>query len=123
MLFALLITHALASPVGEWRSYASDLASTKYAPLDQINAANFKDLQVVWRWSPPDNELMKKKPDLHPGPNEATPLMIGGTLYTSTSLNLVCAIDAGSGKQLWSYDPGSYGGCHRGLAFWEHGKH
>ena len=35
---------------GEWRTYGGDLGSTRYAPLDQINAENFSKLQVAWRW-------------------------------------------------------------------------
>ena len=35
---------------GEWRSYGADLASTRYSPLDQINAGNFKNLEVAWRF-------------------------------------------------------------------------
>ena len=35
---------------GEWRSYAGDLASTRYAPLDQINRDNFSKLEVAWRF-------------------------------------------------------------------------
>ena len=39
---------------GEWRSYGGDIGSTKYSPLDQINAGNFDDLQVAWRWQSVD---------------------------------------------------------------------
>ena len=35
----------------EWRSYAADLASTFYSPADQIDASNFNDLEVAWRFS------------------------------------------------------------------------
>ncbi len=35
---------------GEWRSYAGDLASTRYAPLDQINRENFTKLEIAWRF-------------------------------------------------------------------------
>ena len=35
---------------GEWRSYGGDLGHTRYAPLDQINAANFNKLEVAWRF-------------------------------------------------------------------------
>jgi glucose dehydrogenase len=38
------------SKVGEWRSYGADLANTRYSPLDQINAGNFKNLEVAWRF-------------------------------------------------------------------------
>ena len=33
---------------GEWRSYAGDIAGTKYSPLDQITAQNFSELEVAW---------------------------------------------------------------------------
>ena len=32
---------------GEWRTYGGDLGSTRYSPLDQINAANFNKLEVA----------------------------------------------------------------------------
>ena len=43
--------HASA-PDTDWRNYANDLANTRYAPLDQINAGNFNKLEVAWRFSP-----------------------------------------------------------------------
>ena len=42
---------------GEWRFYAADTFSTKYAPLDQITADNFGDLEVAWRWRTADTHL------------------------------------------------------------------
>ena len=42
---------------GEWRSYGGDLGSTKYSPLDQIDAANFSDLRIAWRWQSADGSL------------------------------------------------------------------
>ena len=38
------------SPRGEWRTYGGDLANTRYSPLDQITAANFKNLEIAWRF-------------------------------------------------------------------------
>src|ERR1044071_1990529 len=35
---------------GEWHSYGGDLGSTRYSPLDQINASNFSKLEVAWRF-------------------------------------------------------------------------
>src|SRR5262245_17519733 len=59
----------------EWRHYGGDARGTKYSPLDQINASNVKDLQIVWRWKTSNLGL--------PTENnwEVTPLAIGGTLY------------------------------------------
>jgi len=35
---------------GEWPYYTADVRGTKYSPLDQINASNFKDPEVAWRF-------------------------------------------------------------------------
>ncbi len=62
--------------------------------------------------------------------NEATPLMVGGVIYTSTSLSQVAAIDAFTGETIWVYNPDTYkdgspanvGFVHRGVAYWEDGE-
>jgi glucose dehydrogenase len=36
----------------ESRYYAGDLADRRHAPLDQINAGNFNNLAVAWRFKP-----------------------------------------------------------------------
>src|ERR1035437_9851814 len=60
---------------GEWRFYGGDAGSTKYSPLDQINAANVKQLEIAWRWKA---ENFGPQPDYN---WEVTPLMAGGVLY------------------------------------------
>lgn len=104
---------------GEWRTYGSDPLGSRYSPLDQIQAENFKDLKVAWRWYSPDNTLLKRRPDLKAGPNEGTPIMVEGVLYVPTSLNQVCAIEAATGKTLWTFNPESFGYVHRGVSYWE----
>jgi quinoprotein glucose dehydrogenase len=106
----------------EWPVYGRDDAGSRYSPLDQINRDNVKDLRVAWRWSSPDNDAARNNPALRPGTNEATPLMVDGVLYTSTSQNRVAAIDAATGKPLWVHDPQATGFVHRGVAYWTDGK-
>lgn len=115
---------------GEWRYYGADAASAKYSPLDQINRNNVKRLRIAWRWTSPDSEVRKANPGLATSQYfQATPLMVGGVLYTSTSFSLAAAIDAATGKTLWVYDPQSYkngrppnrGFLNRGVAYWENG--
>ena len=110
ILFAIdpIVLMADASEVGEWQAYGSDKASTKYVPLDQINKDNVKDLRIAWRWNSPDNALVESNPDPWTMVNEATPLMIGGVIYTSTSLNQVAAINPVTGETIWVYDPETY---------------
>ncbi len=111
---------------GEWTVNGGDNASLKYSPLAEIRADNVAKLQVTWRWQSIDEEIKKQKPGLRPWLFEATPLMIGGRLYLSTGLSQVVALDPGSGKTIWSYDPKcyvrgeppGYGFTHRGVAHW-----
>src|SRR5678815_541286 len=60
---------------GEWRHYGGDAGGTKYSPLDQINASNVNKLQIAWRWK---TSSLGQAPDYN---WQATPLMIGDTLY------------------------------------------
>jgi len=111
---------------GMWPSYGADLANSTYAPLDQITPDNVKDLRIAWRWSSVENAVLEDHLDLWTMVNEATPLIIDGRLYTSTSLSQVAAIDARTGQTLWVYHPETYwqglppnlGFVHRGVAYW-----
>ncbi len=110
---------------GEWRTYGGDLRSTRYAPLDQIDADNFNKLQIAWRFKA-DN--LGPRPD----PNfQATPLMANGVLYfTAGTRRAAVALDARTGELLWKYsiDEGKRGenaprrGSGRGLAYWTDGR-
>src|SRR5688500_41800 len=114
-----------APPDWEWRTYGADLASTRYAPLDQISRDNFNDLEVAWRF---------KTDNLGPRPEfnlQSTPLMVRGRLYsTGGTRRAVVALDAGTGELLWvhSEDEGARGAASprqlsgRGLAYWSDGK-
>ena len=35
---------------GEWTHYTADVRGSRYSPLDQINASNFNQLEVAWRF-------------------------------------------------------------------------
>lgn len=115
---------------GEWRYYGGDQGGRKYAPLDQINKDNVKLLKVAWTWDSPDIKMLEANPRTRVYAHEATPLMIGGALYISTALGHVAALDAQTGRTLWSYDTGSFkagrptnnGFLHRGVAYWTDGK-
>ena len=110
---------------GEWRTWAGDLGSTRYAPLDQIDADNFADLEVAWRFK---TENLGGHPDFN---LESTPLMVNGVLYTTAgSRRDVVAIDAATGELLWLYrlDEGERGAAAirilsgRGVAYWTDGR-
>ncbi len=113
----------------EWLSYGSDKASSKYSPLVQIGTDNFNRLRVAWTWRSAEEEVAKAN-NLKTWAWEATPLMVGGVLYVSTSLSQVAAIDATTGKTRWVYDPETWKGgtpsnngfVHRGVSYWADGN-
>jgi len=83
---------------GEWRTYAGDLGGTRYAPLDQINAANFNSLEVAWRFR---TENLGSRPDYN---LQTTPLMINGVLYaTAGEHRNAIALNAATGELLWMH--------------------
>jgi quinoprotein glucose dehydrogenase len=49
-LFCALPGSARQTMNGEWRTYGGDLASTRYSPLDQIDAKNFSQLEIAFRF-------------------------------------------------------------------------
>src|SRR4051812_16722021 len=123
---------ARALSQGEWPAYAGTYAASRYSPLAQIDRTNARNLHIAWRWKSSDMALRQARPDIGPSAmNESTPLMVGGVLYTSTSLSQVAAIDAATGETKWVYDPKIYdnalgippnlGWLHRGVAYWRSG--
>ena len=86
------------APNGEWPTYGGDLGHTRYSALDQINAENFEDLEVAWRF---------KTHNLGPNPEyrfQSTPLMADGVIYTTGgSRRAAVALDAATGEMLWMH--------------------
>ena len=83
---------------GEWRYLGGDAGHTRSSALNQINAANFEDLEQQWIWRG-DNF----------GPNldyfsRSTPIYVDGILYTvATPRRQVVAIDPATGETLWVF--------------------
>jgi quinoprotein glucose dehydrogenase len=109
----------------DWISYAGDSHCLRYAPLDQINAGNFNDLEIAWRFKP-DNFGVRPEFNL-----EATPLVVNGVLYTTVGTRRdVVALDAASGELLWMHriDEGARAEkaprrlSGHGVAYWSDGK-
>ena len=135
----LLLASAPTSPAqsrqapGEWRGYGADSASTKYSPLDHIDASNFEQLRVAWSWDTADLRILAAHPDdarMRRAGFKATPLMVDGVLFVSTGLGQIAALDAATGLTRWVHDPDSFAGGPpanvigfqtRGVAHWSDG--
>src|SRR5688572_4815700 len=81
---------------GQWVMPAKDYASTRFSGLDQITAANVRDLRVAWTFS--TGQVRG---------HEAAPLVVGSTMYVVTPFpNQLYALDLRrDGALKWSYKP------------------
>jgi len=110
------------APAGpNWPTYGGNLASHRYAPLDQINKDNFRNLRIVWRLK---TDFLGPTPD---NLYSATPLYVNGVIYTTAGTRRAAvALNPGTGEMIWmhSEDEGPRGdaatrrGAGRGLAYW-----
>ena len=111
-------------PPFEWRYHGGDAASTRFAPVTGIDSTNFSQLRVIWRWGAPDPRIRETGDvRINPSSNECTPLMVDGTLYVSSPYNIVAALDAATGRELWTFDPEAWKvdakfNVSRGVAYW-----
>jgi quinoprotein glucose dehydrogenase len=115
---------AQSPPDTDWLNYAGDKANTRYAPLDEIKADNFKDLQIAWRFA---TSPFGAEPEYI---LQATPLVAKGKMYfTAGARRDVVSIDAATGEVLWVFrlDEGERGKKAiarrggRGLSYWTDG--
>lgn len=101
---------------GNWMSHGRTYSEQRFSPLKQVDVGNVSRLGLAW-----SVDLNTNKGQ------EATPLVIDGVMYVSTAWSMVQAYDAGTGKQLWDFDPqvprdtlvkGCCDAVNRGVAAW-----
>jgi quinoprotein glucose dehydrogenase len=124
IFWALLITAttATAAPF-EWSAYGGDGRGQRYAPLAQITPQNVGNLELAWSFR--TGELGQGFIGAGDALTfEATPLLIGDTLYFSTGTGKAFAIDAAKGSERWRFDAKVDGGLYysemssRGVSYW-----
>jgi len=101
---------------GNWMSWGRTYNEDRFSPLNLINDSNVSNLGLAWYYT-----FNSRRG------NEATPIVVDGVMYTTTSWNITVALDAASGREIWYYDPevppawGKVACCDvvsRGLAVW-----
>ena len=125
LLAPAILSSGATDSTGDWPVYGHDPGGQRFSPLTAINRDNVRTLKVAWTYRTGDAYQPK---DSRPTAFEATPLYIDGTLYLSTPLGRVIALDPITGKQRWSYDSQvprdkGYGDfANRGVSTWRSPK-
>lgn len=100
----------------DWPSYGGEPSEQHFSPLNQITADNAGQLKLTWHYDFDTNRGQ-----------EGLPLVVDGIMYATSNWSRVFALEARTGRLLWTYDPGVPGsvawqGCcdtvNRGVAYW-----
>ncbi len=75
-----------------WFTYFGDYEGRHYSLLKQINLTNVAQLQTAWVLQPQGGGIL-----------QASPLVVDGIMYTTAASNYAYALDAATGKVLWTY--------------------
>ena len=107
---------AAADNRADWLTHGRTYDEQRFSPLAAIDQGNVKDLKLAWYF-----DLDTKRGQ------EATPLVVDGTMYVTSAWSKVFALDARTGKEKWRFDPQVVGdkaidACcdvvNRGVAAW-----
>jgi quinoprotein glucose dehydrogenase len=127
LLFAPLLTAVAAAaqrpgPDTAWPAYGGDVYGTRHSSLRQITRDNVARLQIAWTYH--TGELAPAFATRRETSLEVTPIVVDGTMFVSTPLGRVIALDPSTGQERWVFDPKidrtiEYGDfANRGVATW-----
>lgn len=83
-----------------WLQYSGDFAAQRYSPLTQLTPGNVSRLVPQWTFQTDLSPFMSTG---RSGGMQSVPLVLDGVLYLAGPHNVVWAIDARSGRQIWQY--------------------
>jgi len=111
----------------EWRYYGGDPGGMRYSKLDQVNKKNVGRLAVTWIYDTNDYSDGTGASVTRSG-FEATPLVVGNTMYVTTAFSRLIALRAETGELLWVFDPKIDRAMranlfiNRGATYWSNGN-
>lgn len=77
---------------GDWLTYSGDYSSHHFSTLDQITSDNVQHLHAKWIFQ------------MHHAKVETTPIVVDGIMYVTRPPSDVIALDAETGRALWSFE-------------------
>ncbi|MEO8451695.1 MAG: pyrroloquinoline quinone-dependent dehydrogenase [Gemmatimonadota bacterium] len=103
--FALTCTLGLAAQqpaARDWPNYGRDPGGSRFSPLAQITGHNVAQLEIAWTYHTGEADIRGKRGGDRPF--ETTPLVVDGTMYLTTPLGKVIALDPATGAERWKFD-------------------
>ena len=100
--------------------YGGNKAGNRYSLLSQVNLKNVKDLQVAWMYDA--SEKSDDTKPQRPKQIQCQPIVVNGILYGTTPELSLFALNAGTGEQLWKFEPlkdDQKFNTNRGVVYWE----
>ena len=114
LLLLLSALAAFAQDHTTWRDYGGASDSAQYSALKQIDRSNVAKLEMAWSYPTGDGQKYS-----------FNPVMVDGMLYVLAKSNSIVALDAATGKEIWTYtpDPPARAITNRGINYWESKDH
>ena len=127
-LFGILLVVGVLTACGggpedrDWPAHGGDPEHTQYSPLDQITTENVRSLRVAWTYRSGDARADDRSQI------QCNPIVVRGVLYATSPQLKVFALNAATGRELWTFDAFASGdeevhslGVNRGVVYWEDG--
>ena len=93
-----------------WKEYGGTPDASQYSALKQVDKTNVAKLQKAWSYSTGDNNRYFFQP-----------IVVGNVMYVMARKNQIVALDAATGRELWSHTPppDTRVITNRGINYWE----
>jgi len=78
----------------DWDNPGGDWSQSHFSRLGDITKENASELGLAWEYDLGTSRVQ-----------EATPVVIDGVMYVAGNLGRVYAVNAGTGEELWTFDP------------------
>ena len=103
MGLALAIIAPCAAAEPGWPQYGGDQGGQRHSAATQITPANVTGLRQAWRYS--TGAMTRHAGSISKAAFENTPILNEGKLFVCSSFQEVSAIDPGTGREIWRFDP------------------
>ncbi len=108
VISACILQGQSQKPHSSWNDYGGGADAAQYSSLNQVNRSNVAKLQIAWSYPIGDGNLYL-----------FNPVVADGVMYVMGKESAIVALDAATGKEIWTHANSRGGITTRGLNYWE----